>query len=109
MNMTQAVQAGPEELASSAVHPADCTTDELAERRYLKALDDLTADAWDGKHMHILADSLAWTLARVAVGCGTAATGDVLRRIGDYICKIETRRQAAEEAQRARQEGRLPH
>jgi hypothetical protein len=107
--MTEAVQPRAIELARSAAQPADCTPDQLAETRYVKALEELVADAWEAKRLHILADALAWTVARVAVGCGVAATGDVLRRIGGYIGKIETERQAAEEAKQARQEGRLPH
>lgn len=106
--MTETVQA-PSSDASSAGQPADGTHDQLAEKRYLKTLDDLVADAAEAKRMYILADTLAWTVARIAVGCGIAAAGDVLRRIGGYVGQIETRRQAAEEAEQARREGRLPH
>jgi hypothetical protein len=107
--MAEVVQANPPDLTSSHVQRADCTPDELAERRYVKALDELITDAWNSKRMNILADSLAWTVARIAVGCGMTATGDILRRIGRYVGEIEARRQAAKEAQQARQEGHLPN
>jgi hypothetical protein len=93
----------------SSAQPTDCTPEQLAEARYLKALDTLLADAADSKQIDTLADTLAWTLARVAVGCGIAATGDILRRLGGFICSLETRRQAEEEAVLARQEGRQPN
>jgi hypothetical protein len=91
-------------------HPlADCTPEQLAETRYLQALADLLADASNGNRMHILADSLAWTIAQVAAGCGVAATGDMLRRVGGYMYTLESRRRAGEEAEQERQEGRLPN
>ena len=87
----------------------DCTPEEAAEARYLEAMANLMADATAGKHMHILADNIAWTIASISVNCGVGAAGDILRKIGGYICTIETRCQAQEEAQQAKQEGRLAH
>ncbi len=107
--MRDRVEACPTEVTQSQAHPADCSLEQLAEARYLKTLDDLLADAAEHKRMQMLADALAFTFGRIAVGCGIAATGDVLRRLGGHICALETRRQAAEEAQLARQEGRLPN
>ena len=107
--MSDHVEACFTEATQLPAHPADCSPEQLAEARYLKTLDDLLADAAEHKRMQMLADALAFTLGRIAVGCGIAATGDVLRRLGGHICALETRRQAAEEAQLARQEGRLPN
>lgn len=95
--------------AAEAHSLADCTAEQLAGTRYLKALADLMADAGNGNRMHVLADSLAWTIAQVAVGCGVAATGDILRRVGGYMYTLESRRRAGKEAEQERQEGRLPN
>ena len=107
--MRDHVEACPTEVTQPPTHSADCSPEQLAEARYLKMLDDLLADAAEHKRVQMLADALAFTFGRIAVGCGIAATGDVLRRLGGHICALETRRQAAEEAQLARQEGRLPN
>lgn len=91
-----------------AVEPADCSAEQLAEARYLRGLDELMSDALDHRHLDTLANALAWTVARIAHGCGPAATGDVLRRIGGHLCTLETLRQTEAEAQRALREGHLP-
>jgi len=106
--MRDHVEACSTEVTQSSAHQSDCTPDQLAEARYLETLDGLLTDAAEHKRMQTLADALAFTFGRIAVGCGIAATGDMLRRLGGHICALETRRQAAEEAQLARQEGRLP-
>ena len=66
------------------------------------------SDAVDHRRLDTLANALAWTIARIGIGCGPAATGDVFRRIGGHMCTLETLRQTEAEAQRARQEGRPP-
>lgn len=102
-------QSVPSSLPASSPQSADSTPEQLAEARYLKALDHLVSDAAENKRIPLLVDGLAWTLACIAVRYGALATGDVLRSLGGYMCGIETRRQAAEEAHQAKQEGRLPH
>ena len=103
------LQTCSNEAALPSPQPNDCTAEQLAEMRYVKALDDLLAEAAEGKLVHVFADTLAWTVARIAVRCGTAATGDMLRRIGGYVGKIESRRQAQEEALQTVQEGHMPN
>lgn len=50
------------------------------------------------------------TLARVMVGFGTTAvTGDVLRRLGKYVCELTERNNAQAEAEKAKKEGLRPH
>ncbi len=93
------------DITAGETTSSDCTPEQLAQACYLQAIDALLADAADGKRLQVLANVLAWTLARVAVGCGVAATGDLLRRIGGYICQLETERQAENEALLAKQEG----
>ena len=88
---------------------ADCTPAEAADKRYLETCAEMFADATAGKHMAELADNLVWTLAHIAVNCGVGVTGDMLRNFGNYVCRIEVRRQAEVEAQQAKEEGRLPH
>ena len=98
-----------EDISSLGSALNDCTPAQHAQDRYLAALEALVADAVEGKHMPVFANVLAWTFARVAVGCGVAATGDMLRQVGSYICQIETERQAENEALLAKQEGRQPN
>ncbi len=60
--------------------------------------------------MPILADVLAWALGRVIVRYGTpAVAGDIVRRLGGYVCDLAAREQARTEAEQARKEGRQPH
>lgn len=95
-------------VAQSSAQPSDCTAEQLAATRYLDALHELVEDAAAGKRMHLLADALAGTFARVAIGCGPAATGDMLSRAGRYMTALETRNEAARELEQARREGRAP-
>jgi hypothetical protein len=88
---------------------ADTTPDELAHGRYLDALHDLVEDAAAGHRMHLLADVLAWTFARLAIGCGPAATADLLAKVGKYMGALAEQDAAKRELERARQEGRLPN
>lgn len=97
------------DISQARAVPNDCTPEQLAQDRYLAAIDALVADAVEGKRMPVLANVLAWTTARIAVGCGAAATGDLLRRIGGYMCQLETERQAENEALLAKREGRQPN
>ena len=89
---------------------ADCSPEEQAERRCLAALDALVAEAWEQRTMETLVDSLTWTLARVVVGLESQyVTGDVLRRLGNYTCRLAEAKRAEDEAEQARKEGRAPH
>jgi hypothetical protein len=87
----------------------DGTPVEAADQRYLETCAALFADATANRHLAELADNLVWTLAHIAVNCGVGVTGDMLRDFGNYVCRIEARRQAEFEAQQAKAEGRLPH
>ena len=87
----------------------DCTPAEAADQRYLEACAKLYVEADEQGHIAELADNLAWTLAHVAVNCGAGAAGDILRTLGTYMCRLEARKQAAIEAARAKEEGRLPN
>jgi len=89
---------------------ADCSTEEHAERRILATLDALVAEAWQQRTMENLVDSLAWTLARVVVGLESQSVmGDVLRRLGNYTCRLAEIKSAEDEAEQEKQEGRAPH
>ena len=94
---------------SRAAANAGSSDEQVIEGRYLRCLDELMSDAVDHRRLDTLANVLAWTIARIAIGCGPAATGDVLRRIGGHLCKLETLRQTEAEAKRAREEGRIPN
>jgi hypothetical protein len=61
------------------------------------------------RRLGVLADTLAWTIARILFGCGVGAAGDILRDIGRYVCELTTRQQAAAEAEAARKQGLQSH
>ena len=107
--MVKKVRIASNEEAALPAPLNDCTSEEAAEARYLEAMANLMADATAGKHIHLLADNIAWTIANISVNCGVGAAGDILRKIGGYICTIETRCQAQQEAQQVKQEGRLAY
>jgi hypothetical protein len=89
---------------------ADCSPEEQAERRCLAALDALVAEAREQRTMETLVDSLAWTLARVVVGLESQyVMGDVLRRLGNYTCRLAEAKRAEDEAEQEKKEGRAPH
>jgi hypothetical protein len=94
----------------NSVPLADCSPAEQAERRCLAALDALVAEAWQQRTLETLVDSLAWTLARVVVGLDSQyVMGDVLRRLGNYTCRLAESRRAEDEAEQEKKEGRAPH
>ena len=85
-------------------------TSEQLEARYVEAVNLLFADARKHGSYRILVDVLAWSLARLIVGCaGTWGAGDIMRLLGTYVCKLIERDHAQEEAKRARDEGQRPH
>lgn len=89
---------------------ADCSAAEQAERRYLSVINPLFAEAYEQRHTEAFVDVLTWTLARVIVGLDKPwVTGDILRRIGNYSCRIAESNRAQAEAKAAKEEGRLPH
>ena len=56
--------------------------------------------------METLVDSLAWTLARVVVGLESQyVMGDVLRRLGNYTCRLAEMKSAEDEAEQAEEGG----
>ncbi len=89
---------------------ADCSPEQLAERRYLAVLDPLLAEAWQQHSLETFVDCLAWTLARVIVGLDNPqVTGDLLRRLGNYTCRLAEAKRAEAEADEAKKEGHAPH
>lgn len=107
--MNEHVEASSAPAANPPAQPSDCTPEQLAHGRYLDALHDLVEDAAAGGNMRQLADVIAWTFARIAIGCGPAATGDMLGLVGRYMTGIETRNQAERELEHERASGHMPH
>ena len=95
--------------AASPAGLDDSARDDAAAQRYVDALGAMLAEAEAGAHVHVLVDGLAYMLARIACQCGSGATGHILSTFGDYMQKIEAHRRAGQEAEQAKQEGRLPH
>ena len=107
--MSDHLPSCPARSMQSAPQLADCSSDEQAYRHYLDTLNALVDDASDRRNLRMLADALAWTLARIAVYCGTKATGDIVAYLGKYMIEIEERNEARRELERQREEGRRPN
>ena len=107
--MNEHAEADFTPAAQFPTQPSDCTIEEIASRRYCEVLDGLLDDAAAARHVRVLANALAWTFARIAVRCGAAAAGDMLRLVGDYMLQVVTKDQAQRELEQERQEGRLPN
>ena len=107
--MSESIHIESSPVAPAPVHLNDSTSDEAAHDRYLDALPDLVQEAADAGRLHLLADVLAWTFARLAINCGPAATADLLAKVGKYMGALEEQNRAKRELEREREEGRLSH
>lgn len=108
--MSEIALAPPIESSAPAASLADCSPKQQVELRYLNAASALLDDAVKHGSSQILADVLAWTLARMIVGYGTTSTtGDILHRLGRHIGTLAERRRTWEEAEKAKEEGRAPN
>ena len=107
--MSRQIEIGSSPAPQAVIRLSDATPDELAHDRYLDALHDLVQDAAAGQRLHLLADVLAWTFARLAINCGPAATADLLAKVGKYMGALAEQDEARRELERARHEGRLPN
>ena len=89
---------------------ADCTPEKQIELRYVAAANALYDDAVENQSAKTLAKVLTWTLAKIAVEHGSQwVAGDIVRRLGDFICILTEHRYAENEAEKAKQEGRKPN
>ena len=108
-NQTRIASNEPQAAPPPPAPLNDGSPAEAADQRYLETCASMFADAAAGRHMQELADNLVWTLAHIAVNSGVGVTGDILRNFGNYVCRLETRKQAEIEAEQVKEEGRLPH
>jgi len=70
----------------------------------------LSDRAYEERSVAVLVDCLAWYLAVFAVRTERPwGPGDIMRRLGNYICKIEDRRVAAKEAEERKSAGVSPN
>jgi hypothetical protein len=76
---------------------------------YMEAIDALIDDAVEREQAPALADALAWATARLIVGFGVPAAGDILKRLGGYVVGLSEHRRAQEQAERERHEGAPVH
>lgn len=97
------------DAAASPVELDDGAREEAANARYSRLFDKLLEEARAGNHVQVLVDNLTFVVARIAYDYGPPATGDILRRFGDYLQQIEAHCRAREEAEQSREEGRLTH
>lgn len=107
--MSECIHNETSPAAPAPVQLNDATSDEAAHGRYLDALHDLVEEAAGAGRLHLLADVLAWTFARLAINCGPAATADLLAKVGKYMGALEEQNRAKRELEAAREEGRLPN
>lgn len=84
--------------------------DKLTEQRYLETLGRLVDDAYENRTAHVLADSLAWTLAKIAASYpDLLVAGDILRRFGGYLHDLTDYRIAQDEAAQEKDDGAPVH
>ena len=89
---------------------ADTSLAERIERHFLTELDQLLAEASHQDSLRVLADVLTWTLAKIVVGQESSyVTGDILRRFGNYTCRLAEMKIANAEAEEAKRSGHPPH
>lgn len=89
---------------------SDCSPEEQVERRFVAAANAMLDDAAENGATRTLADVLAWTLARIAVGYGNLQVGgDIVVKLGHHMSALAARRAAAEEAEQAKEKGHKPH
>jgi hypothetical protein len=82
--------------------------DQALERRYVEQMNMLLEDANQRGALSVFTDVLKWKLAVLAYGCGPAAAGDILARLGGHLCTLADIDKAQREAEEARKSGRLP-
>jgi hypothetical protein len=106
-DMSEQIEVPVSRTPQATAPLSDCTPGESAHHRYLDTLHDLLKDAAAAGRLHLLADVLAWTVARLAINCGPAATADLLAKVGKYMGALEEQKAAKRELEAARDEGRL--
>jgi len=82
--------------------------DELL-RRYIAVGNEVYADALEHRAIQVFADALTWELAQIAHHYGSQATGDILRKFGIHLERLVAADEAQREADKAKEEGRLPN
>ena len=108
--MTDVALASETEVRPGTVTLADCSPQEQLEQRYVATVDALVADANERRSLESLVDVFAWSLARIITAYGSpAVAGDVMQRIGNYVCVITRYNNAQAEAESAKKEGLRPH
>jgi len=108
--MNESIQTPQPGDQESQIPPPARPSPEEMERRFLDATGTLMQEAHRTDSLRILVDVFAWDLAKIIVWNGSRwGAGDVMRRIGDYVCKLVEREHAQAEANKAKDEGHRPH
>ncbi len=94
-------------LPSEAKAAAAVPEDELR-RRYVAVAGAVFADALEHRALPVFADVLAWELAVIAHRYGSPATADIMQKFGAHLERLGAVDEAQREADKAREEGRLP-
>jgi hypothetical protein len=94
------------EQVVSLPSPVPAAPQESPEDRYVRQVNAMLKDAIECHAEEELADTLSWGLARFVHHYGIGASGDILRRIGGYICGLVEQDRAKVEVEEARQAGR---
>lgn len=80
-----------------------------AEKKYLEVLNVLFDEAVAQQRLHILADCLAWELARIVKGCDSMiVAGRVMEWFGTHLKQLAERTEAQREAEEAKAAGVKP-
>ena len=105
-----AIESAAEAPAQTSLPVADRSPAQEIEDRYVKELNSMLDDAFEHRSVAILVDCMTWTLGRLVVHYETPeVAGDVLRRLGNYICDLTERKSAQREAEAEKRKGVQPH
>jgi hypothetical protein len=99
---------GSDESARGLGECGDHPTERQLEIRYFATANVLLDDAVRNASLRILVDVLTWTLAKIIVErAGRWGAGDVMRQIGNHVCRLIERERAQEEADEAKAQGKM--
>ena len=92
------------------LQPADSKHEKILEDRFVAAINGLFDEADAQESAQVLVDVLAWAIARMILRVdGPWGAGEVMRRIGRYVCYLQDKKEAQKEAQAAKDAGQAPH
>ena len=95
---------------SAQILLADSSPEKNLEDRFVASINAMVDEADARRSADTLVDVLAWAVARMIMRVDSPwGAGDIMRRIGNYVCSMQDRKKAQQEAEKAKEAGQLPH